>query len=620
VFRRSAARPSRRAANAKFIVPAVASEVLRLWMLLTLLVAAFGIRTAAAAESPSIRPYYVEPSYDGVDARSRYIRSLDGTRLAVTVYRPTLKGAVVAERLPVIVQQFSGDPDARFEPTIRYFTNRGYIWVAQSRRGTGASFGRQTGFITESDAKDARATIEWAGEQSFSSGKVGAFGCSNQGAWQYSVAALKPKYLVAITPQCASPAIFDDGISVNGINSLSLAENPYSGECSAPSMTLRAPAPASSRPVNDDHDGSLLAAALAEQECGADFLGQYWLNMPRDGLNTYAGNLPAIADSPLHQWRDVRDSGVAILQIGGWFDSPVMGQLEGQRIWGGRVYMVPRSHGNRVTPEMQFPGDLLDINQVVLRWFDHFLKGIENDASVSGITYYTINAAPGTEWRHVPSWPPAGIIPRRYYATPSGLSLSMPSSISAPIIYPQQDVQLFGGAHSLLSRQWEGDMSETDAQSIIHTSAPLQADTEVTGAPIARFWASADQADVNIFAILQDVSPDGRSTYVTEGRLRASWRKIHTPPWGETTRVWHRGYAEDIAPLEPGKPEKLIFSFFPISYVFAKGHRIQLSIVTSLGARFQDPPLAGGKAPTLTLYRDVDRPSSLEIPVIESAD
>ncbi len=68
----------------------------------------------------------------------------------------------------------SGRPDALRQ--IRYFTDRGYAWVAQDRRGTGASFGVEAGFVNEFDAKDAKAVIEWAGAQSFSNERVVALG------------------------------------------------------------------------------------------------------------------------------------------------------------------------------------------------------------------------------------------------------------------------------------------------------------------------------------------------------------------------------------------------------------------------------------------------------------
>ena len=163
-----------------------------------------------------------------------------------------------------------------------------------SRSGTGASFGTQTGFVTREDLRDAKAVIEWAAGQDFSTGAVGAMGCSNQGVWQYGVTALKPVGLKAIAPACASPAFFDDAVTLNGVPMFELRKAPYDATC--PEAGGSGPASAA-RPVDSDVDGAMLREALATRGCTAPMLGQYWLNMPRDGWNAFGVYRPAIEDS-----------------------------------------------------------------------------------------------------------------------------------------------------------------------------------------------------------------------------------------------------------------------------------------------------------------------------------
>ncbi|MFV4701591.1 CocE/NonD family hydrolase C-terminal non-catalytic domain-containing protein, partial [Mycobacterium tuberculosis] len=93
-------------------------------------------------------------------------------------------------------------------------------------------------------------------------------------------------------------------------------------------------------------------------------------------------------------------------------------------------------------------------------------------------------------------------------------------------------VAWFDGAYAEMHRKWDGNMAAADANSLVHTSAPVARDTELTGTPVAHLWISADQPDVNVFAVVEDVSPDGTSRYVTDGRIRASWRKLVAAPWG----------------------------------------------------------------------------------------
>jgi uncharacterized protein len=562
--------------------------------------------------------YSVAARYDGVETSTFYIRSADGTRLAIALHRPTRGGQLEDAPLPVILQQTRGASD---EPEqiarMRYFTDRGYIWMTQSRRGSGASFGTETGFITHYDALDAKSAIEWAGAQAFSNQRVVAYGCSNEGLWQYAALALQPRYLVAIAPQCATAAFFDQGISRGGIHLLPLAPEPYAGTCDDDSTAGLATRSQTARnPVADDVDGSLLRAAQVAQQCPAAFLGQYWLNMPRDGYNAFAGNRPGIADAPITYWREIRESGVPVLEIGGWFDTSMAGQFETQRLWGGRTVMLPRVHGNRVMGD-RFPGDSFVVDAEVLRWFDHYAKDVQNGANWPGVTFYTINAPAGDEWHYAPTWRAASQPLRPFHLVAAGLREAAGPAAGGAVVYPQQDVAWFDGRYAPLARTWDGDMAAADARSIVHDTTPLGQATEMTGTPVARLWISADQRDVNVFAVVEDVAPDGRSTYVTDGRLRASWRKLSSPPWEGSDWNWHRGHAQDITPLVPGEAVELVFDLHPISYVFAAGHSIRLSIVTSTGQPFEAPPLAGGEPVTLTLYRDTRHPSQIALPLRE---
>lgn len=580
-----------------------------------------GLRRQAAGQVSSLQAsasYDPPKRYDGLADSSLYVRSYDGTRLAITVHRPTKGGQPADVRMPVIVTQDRTDAPPGTVQRMRYYTDRGYVWVSQDRRGTGASFGVRMGFITRQDLRDAAAVIEWAGGQRFSNGNVVALGCSNQGLWQYGVAALHPKHLVAIAPACSSPQFFDDGISRNGIPLFPAGARPYSGECGAAGNHLPGhgrPVPVA-KPVDADVHGTLLAAAEKQHRCDAPFLGQYWLNMPRDGYDAYARYRPGIVDSPISYAAQIGHSGVAILQLGGWYDAALAGQLEGQRLWGGELILGPWVHGNFIAPGPDFPDGTRNLDAETLRWFDHFAKGADNGAGRSGVLYYTVNARQGSHWQWVSHWPPPGESSRTYYLTPGGLATAPSAADAAPAVYAPRNVSWFDGHYQPLGRSWNGDMSATDAESLEETSASLAVDTQITGTPVAHLWISADAPDENVFAVLEDVSPSGRSTYITDGRLRASWRKLGSPPWGQSPEHWHPGHAKDIVPLTPGEPTELVFDFYPTSYVVRAGDRLRVSLATSLGKPWQAPPLDGGKPVTLTVYRDANHPSAITLPVL----
>lgn len=555
-------------------------------------------------------------SYDGLAQSSIHIESFDGTRLAITIYQPSAGGRVATETLPVIVTQNRGEVNERTLAEMRRYTDHGYVWVAQDRRGTGASFGLQTGFVNQFDARDAKAVIDWSAAQGFSSGKTVALGCSNQGAWQYLVATLRPASLVAIAPACSSPMFYDDAVAIGGIPMIGLSPTAYAGECREGNVSARPgnmPAPAP-RPVDRDTDGALLRAAQAEQRCGAPMLGQYALNQPRDTMNAYAGNQPALADIAMTNWEILRDSGIAVFQSGGWFDAATAGQIEGQRVFGGHFVIGAWMHGNRPPQGAALPNGTLDLTAMTLSFFDQHAKGINGGEVVPAIQYYTVGAPAGAEWRSAESWPD---LPRStlYIGGDGTLSPFAPSTTTTAAA-DAGGARWFDGRYAPLARWFTGDFTATNAGSLLHDSAPMPSAVEITGTVTASLWISADQPDANVFAMLQDVAPDGSATYITDGRLRASWRAEHDLPWPGEGRTWHRGNAEDILPLTPGEPALLRFDFFPVSYVLHEGHTLRLTITSSIGQSYDAAPLAQGQPVTLTLHSGPQHPSALSLPVL----
>ena len=137
--------------------------------------------------------------------------------------------------------------------------------------------------------------------------------------------------------------------------------------------------------------------------------------------------------------------------------------------------------------------------------------------------------------------------------------------------------------------------------------SPVRAFKSVGGSPLFIKRASG--------AVIEDVEPNGRSTYVTDGRLRASWRSLAEPAWDNSDANWHRGLAQDLAALEEGVPAEMVFDFFPIAYTFKAGHRIRIALTTSIGEAYQQPPSANGIAPSGVLLADTQHPSAIDLPL-----
>jgi hypothetical protein len=138
----------------------------------------------------------------------------------------------------------------------------------------------------------------------------------------------------------------------------------------------------------------------------------------------------------------------------------------------------------------------------------------------------------------------------------------------------------------------------------------------VTGSPTVTFYVASTHEDGAFFVYLEDVGPDGRVSYLTEGLLRAIHRRKADPatapyvPLG----VYHTFREADALPLVPGETAEIAITLFPISTVFKKGHSIRVAIAGHDDALKDRYPAEG--IPVLTIQRNSVYPSQMELPVL----
>jgi putative CocE/NonD family hydrolase len=131
-----------------------------------------------------------------------------------------------------------------------------------------------------------------------------------------------------------------------------------------------------------------------------------------------------------------------------------------------------------------------------------------------------------------------------------------------------------------------------------------------------RLYLSSDHEDGGFHVYLEDVAPDGRVTYLTEGLLRAIHRKEKDPseapfvPLG----VYHTFRREDAAPLVPGEVTEIGLTLLPISTVFRQGHSIRVAIAGHDMAMKDRCPQEG--VPEITVERNAKHPSRVILPVM----
>ena len=157
------------------------------------------------------------------------------------------------------------------------------------------------------------------------------------------------------------------------------------------------------------------------------------------------------------------------------------------------------------------------------------------------------------------------------------------------------------------------DRAEESQKLLTSTSPPLDRDMEITGNPIVTLYVASTEEDGAFHVYLEDVAPDGRVTYLTEGVLRA----IHRPSAGQPPYTVQGPYYSferaDAAPLTPGQGMEISFSLYTTSVLIREGHRLWVSVAGHDASVFARHPAEG--TPVLTMQRNSLYPSHIELPM-----
>ena len=161
------------------------------------------------------------------------------------------------------------------------------------------------------------------------------------------------------------------------------------------------------------------------------------------------------------------------------------------------------------------------------------------------------------------------------------------------------------------------DLRPDEATGLTWTTPPFEQDLELTGPIVARMFASAVATDFDWQVRLTDVKPDGRSSWITDGQLRASLRRVDPERSrrnqnGDIIRPWYP--AAEHEPVPPGEVVEYLLELAPTSNVFRKGHRLRLD-VQPIAEGYVDSARTGGVG-ALTVHHGRATPSSLLLPVI----
>jgi putative CocE/NonD family hydrolase len=324
---------------------------------------------------------------------------------------------------------------------------------------------------------------------------------------------------------------------------------------------------------------------------------------------------------------------IPIYNVGGWYDIFNDGNvsnfvyLQNKGASGARgnqkLMMGPFGHGP-LSGDLAYPGfDRLALGgKEEIRWFDYWLKGINNGImDEPPVSYFMMASArknaysPKNRMLHAANWPRADR-DVRYYLTPDkSLSIRPPSVETARIAYkfdPAKPVPTVGGANLTFDRGPMDQRSIGARQDYLRFQTPvLDTDVVIAGPVKVELYAATDGLDTDFMVKLVDVYPDGYEALVLDAPIRTRFRNGREP--------------DDVRMMVPGAPEKLTIDLWNTAITFEKGHRIAVHITSSNSPRFSvndntGQPLGETKqkprVATNTIYLDKDHPSALMLPVV----
>jgi uncharacterized protein len=577
-----------------------------------------------------------QPTFDIIVEENVMIPMRDGTLLAADIYRPDAEGAfpTLVERTPY---NKSISSEIRAEAHV-FFAERGYAFIVQDGRGRYRSEGEFYPFLDDGwlEHRDGFDTVQWIATQPWSDGQVGVIGGSHTGMTAYQIGPTQPPAMKAMFVRESASDLYSHWVYRGGA-----FEHGFITAWTAGSFAPEA--------IQRHLDGDARTNAERMLQVYRENMANYYLSLPLT-RNPLFGSLPGLefyqdwvtnqADGPYWWQQAIREQHhmfqIPVWHLGGWYDIFLAGTIEnyegigarggteaartGQRMVIGPWIHGPTNVGVTNVGEMVFPGgDEVQYNDIRLRFFDYYLKGIDNGlAEEPPVLIYVMG---DNVWRHENEWPLERTLYTNFYlrggssgsiesVNDGTLSRAAPSGGEHPdsFLYDPADPVPTMGGNTLFIVSGPRDHRAADARSLTYTSEPLTEDLEVTGPVKAVLYGISSAVDTDWTVRLSEVYPDGRSIVIVDGIQRARYAASAT----------------EAALIEPGKVYRYEIDLWATSNVFKAGNRLRVSVHSSNFPRWSrnlntaDAPEDGarGEVAYNTVLHDRLHPSHVVLPVI----
>ncbi len=535
---------------------------------------------AIAGPSGQAQQQASQPKYKMTVEKDVHIPLRDGGYLSADVYRPDLPG----EKFPVLMSLSAYQKELQFLPTEAPFTHqerpqpewwvpRGYTLIFVDTRGTGRSPGI-TDIWSKQESLDYYDAIEWAGVQPFSTGKVGLAGVSYYALTQWIVASLQPPHLTTIVPWEGWADLYRDNVFQGGI----FNEGFYGG------WWL-------------DVMGKQLLDVTRKDNPGAmneNLLFNY-MTHPLD--SPYWDNVKARAQ--------MDKLTLPFFSAGNWqgWNHHLRGNIEAfERAPSQNKHL--RVHIGGHTFAFYEEEGKMDM----LRWYDYWLKGIKNgvmDEPPVKLCIRTSNRE--CTWRYENEWPIQRTQYTKFYLNPQPAGGVVKNSLN--------DATLSKAAPPAAGKLTYDAGPASDGRGnrgipgASFVTEPMTEDVEVTGHTNLVMWVSSETEDMDVFAFLKKINPDGSVETATRGMLKVSHRQLD-PKLSTPYRPYHTHAVEQK--LKPNEVVPIEVEIWATSMVFQKGSRIRLDVLPSDGGHY----FSSYHLKNNSIYTGADRASYMLLPIV----
>ncbi|MBT2132431.1 CocE/NonD family hydrolase [Aliiroseovarius lamellibrachiae] len=473
----------------------------------------------------------------------------DGTRLSAKVWRPKEMSAPLPAIVEYLPYRKSDGTAARDMPMHSHFAAHGYVCLRVDRRGCGDSEGLFDDEYSPQELQDGVDILNWIAAQDWCTGKIGMQGISWGGFNALQIAALAPEPLKAIITIGSTVDRYADDIHYKG--GIQVGENIGWAATSTSWFSM---------PPDPEIVGKSWREMWLERLENTPFLAREWMLHPTRDAYWKHGSIceaysaikaPVLAMGGLHD--GYRNTMAHLVEN---LSSPV------KAIAGPWSHKYP--HISTIAPSIDYLGE-------ALRWWDHWLKGletgVENDPAYRA--YVMDSTAPDPSLSHREGrwvaeevWPAPAITPKRFDLGDGTLGhpAAFTTQVTTDLTVGKNAGEYFPFGFG--PGELPDDQTEDDARSTCFDSDILTAPTDIVGAPMVRLTLSSAQPEAQIIVRLCDLRPDGTSAFISFGLLNLQFRD---------------GFA-DAKPLEPGKPYEVALTLDQTAYHLPAGHRLRVAV------------------------------------------